>query len=104
MDRFHDEIRLFNFWAWVQRHMRDKEGGSLNLSTVDQRVIFSVDLEEVRASYSLALLDSFFPERQPVLSSEITVAEAWFEARDPRLACSVFNPPVERVEFACITG
>jgi hypothetical protein len=82
--QFHKALLLFNAWAFVQRHQ--EQFGRLNLSAIDNRRLFTLDLNSVQATYSLEELNRQFPERRAIVESEIIEAAKWLAERDARLA------------------
>jgi hypothetical protein len=60
---FHKELLLFNAWALAQRR-RDlaAPGRRISLSVFDGHRLFTLDLEHVKAQYTLEELNARFPE------------------------------------------
>ncbi|MBJ6121370.1 DUF4435 domain-containing protein [Sphingomonas sp. BT553] len=75
---FHSCVRLFNEWAWVQRHM--PRPGKISLDKFDVGKMLTIDKMTwiVTSNYKLDDLNALAPERKPVTPSEIAIASEWF--------------------------
>ncbi|WP_165356334.1 DUF4435 domain-containing protein [Sphingosinicella sp. BN140058] len=83
---FHEEVRLFNEWAWVQRHMpRD---GALELDRFDTFKFIEFDRLglTLKSTYSLDDLNGLAPDRRAVDLGEIATARIWFSSRDAAIS------------------
>jgi hypothetical protein len=84
--QFHEETRVFNEWAWSQRH-RKPSLGKISFASFDRStIVANITLRGVVGGKRLTELNQMFAEREPVNTSDLSAAAQWFSSRDRRMA------------------
>lgn len=83
---FHESVKLFNQWAWIQRYK--KRSGSLDLDCFKVKRNCRIDFLEMKVTqeYNIDSLNKLFSCREPVDPAEFGEAARWFENKDVQQA------------------